>query len=141
MPVTKISAKGTKLKIALTATPTTELTELQSIGLDQGERDQIDMTSHSSTVTEEFTDSGLRKTVGISGVIFYDPADTIHELLRAAHAAGTLVYATLVLPDAGNAQWACSGYVTAFSIPDRGPKDPLIANFAIKAKTAETFTV
>jgi len=136
----KISAKGTILKFGLTATPLTSVTALQSIGFDQGNRDQIDVTTHDSATAMEHVDSGLRETPTIDGTIIYQPEDATHESIRAAHAAGTLIYATVILPDAGAAQWACSGHVTSFVIPARGPKDPLIANFSIKAKVVETFT-
>jgi predicted secreted protein len=136
----KISAKGMILKIATTATPTTSLLGLRTIGFNQGAREQIDVTTHDSTVTKEHVDSGLRDTPEIGLTLIYDPADTIHELVRAAHAAGTLVYFTIVLPDTGAAAWACSGHVTQFEIPNRGVGDPLEANITLKAKVAETFT-
>jgi predicted secreted protein len=136
----KISAKGTVLKVAITATPTTAVPGLQTIGLDLGDRDQIDVTTHDSTGTEEFVDSGLRKTPSIEGSLVYDPADTTQEILRAAHAAGTLVYFTLILPDAGNATWVMSGYVTRFKLPNLAVKAGLIADFALMAKVADSFT-
>lgn len=135
----KISAKGIILKFGVTATPTDVVPGLRSIGINQGAREQIDVTTHDSTTTKEHVDSGLRETPDIEGVIVYDPANTVHEAIRAAHSAGTLCYATLVLPDAGAASWAASGHVTGFSIPSRAPGDPLEANFSFKANAADTF--
>lgn len=136
----KISAKGMIVKHGTSATPTDVLANVRSVGFNQGARDQIDVTTHDSSVTMEHVDSGLRETPEIELTIIYDPANVGHEAIRAAHAAGTLYYLTVVLPDAGAAQWAASGHVTQFSIPSRGPKDALEANITFKAKVAETFT-
>ena len=113
----KMSAKGAIIKHATTATPTVELTQVRSISFNQGDREQIDTTTHDSTTTKEHVDSKLRETPTLEMTLVYDPANVGHEAVRAAHAAGTLYYITLVLPDAGAAQWAMSGYVTAFNLP------------------------
>jgi hypothetical protein len=136
----KISAKGMILKFGATASPTTAVPFIDALGIDPGDRDHIDVTSHDSTTTMEHVDSGLRETPLITGSIFYDPTNAVHESIRAAHAAGTPIYATVVAPDTGAAAWACYGTVEQFKIPDRKPKDPLVANFAIKAMSADTFT-
>lgn len=139
MPLVKISGKGITVKHGATASPTTALTGLESLGLNQGDVELLEVTTHEST-QREYVDSGLRDTPEISGVIVYDPTDAGHEAIRAAHAARTLYYVTIVLPDSGTAQWACSGYFTKFEIPSVGVRDALKANFTFKVKTAETFT-
>lgn len=139
MSLVKISGKGIKLKHGSTATPTTDLGGLDSVGFNPGDVELIETTTHEST-QREYVDSGLRDTPEITAVILYDPTDTGHEAIRAAHAARTLYFVTLVLPDAGTAQWACSGYFTKFEIPSTGPREALKVNFTFKVKTAETFT-
>jgi len=137
----KISAKGAIIKHATTATPTVDLTQVRSISFNQGDREQIDTTTHDSTTTKEHVDSKLRETPTLEVTIIYDPAVAGHEAIRAAHAAGTLYYITLVLPDAGAAQWAMSGYITSFNIPAMTTNAALEATFSFKANVAETFTV
>lgn len=139
MPLVKISGKGIKLKHGTSATPTTELGGIESVAFNPGDVELIEVTTHEST-QREYVDSGLRDTPEISGVILYDPTDTGHESLRAAHAARTLYYLTIILPDGGTAQWACSGYFTKFEIPSTGVREALKVNFTFKVKTAETFT-
>jgi hypothetical protein len=82
----------------------------------------------------------LRDSCSLDITIEYDPANTGHEAVRAAHAAGTLYYFTLVLPDAGTAQWALSGYITSFNIPTMSVNGSLKATIGFKAITADTFT-
>lgn len=140
MPYTKISAKGSTVKHGASATPTTVLDGVETIGVNQGDRQMIDFTSHSSTVTMEYKDSGLRDTSEIEVAGFYDPDDTGWEAIRAAHAAGTLYYITVGWPSTGLPTWAASGYITRFNVPPAGARDALRANFTFKAITAETFT-
>lgn len=136
----KIAALGAIVKYGASASPTTELAQVKSVSFEQGSREQIDMTTHDNTVTKEYKDAKLRDTASVEITILYDPANSGHEAIRAAHAAGTLYYITLVLPDTGAAQFAMSGYFTDFSI------SPLVTNGAIeatiryKANAADTFT-
>ncbi len=141
MPYIKISAKGSTIKHGSSAAPTAVLDGVESIGLNQGDRVLLDFTSHQSASTFEWKDSGLRDTSEFDVSGFYDPDDTTGwEAIRAAHAAGTLYYHTLVWPSAGLPAWAASGYITRFNVPPAGAKDPLRANYSFKAITAETFT-
>lgn len=135
----KSKAKGVVIKAALTATPTTLLSQEAEVGFNQGDRTLLDVTTHDSSVTKDYLDSGLRETAECEITCEYDPANTIHELIRAAAAAGTLVYLTMVLPDAGNAQWALSGIVLGFSLPPMTPGSSLKMSFKFKAIGADTF--
>lgn len=136
----KISAKGSVIKHGATATPTDTLAAVRSISFNQGDREQIDTTTHDSETTKEYVDSKLRETPSLEFTLVYDPANTGHEAIRAAHAAGTLYYLTLVLPDAGSAQWAMSGYITGFSLPSLATNAALEATVFFKALAAESFT-
>lgn len=141
MPAVKYAAKGAKLKYAATATPTTEVENILEFSLTIGARGLINTTTHGSTTTKDYMPEPLRDTNEVSGKIMYDPADTIHELMRSHHAAGTLGYLTVVLPDTGNAQWAMSGHITAFSVPTLNPETGrLESDFTFKAITVDTFT-
>lgn len=137
----KFKAKGVVIKAALTAAPTTVLAQMAEIAFDIGQRSLLDVTTHDSVTTKEYIDSGLRDTAELEVSSVYDPADAIHELIRAAAAAGTLVYMTLILPDTGNAQWAMSGFVTQFTVPNLGTNVDMKMNFKFKAAGPDTYTV
>lgn len=137
----KYPAKGVIVKYAATATPTTEVTNKAEVGFEDGERELIPSTTHENTTVKTYLDSGLRDTFAVMLRLLLDPADTIHELMRNHHSAGTLGYLTLVLPDTGAAQWAMSGNITQFSVPTLNPETGrLEADFTFKAVTVDTFT-
>lgn len=137
----KYAAKGVIVKFGLTATPTTTFPQLKTTGLDGGERQMINTTTHDDTVTFSYISAALRDTRGLPMEFLYDPSNATHEILRAAADAGTLVYATLVLPDAGSAQFAMSGYLTSFTIAGMDSETGLLmASSAFKATGADTFT-
>lgn len=147
MPYQKYAAKGVIIKFGTAATPTAVVSGIESVGINLGERGLVETTTHDSTTTRDYEDSKLRDTEEITATIVYDPADAVHEALRAAHATGAAgnsgnpYYLTLVLPDAGAAQWAASGFVTRFEVPNLGAaNDPLRASFTFKAKSVSTFT-
>lgn len=137
----KIAAKGAIVKTGSSATPTTNLAQVRSVALTVGERPMIDSTTHDSASTKDYIAAPLRDTNQLEIVIAYDPAAATHEEIRAAHAAGTKWYFTLVLPDAGAAQWAMSGFITGFSVPALNPDTGLIeSTITYRADTVDTFT-
>lgn len=137
----KIAAKGTIIKSGSSASPTTTLTQVKSVNPTIGEREMLNSTTHDSTTTKDYVSAPLRDTAGLEIEICYDPDDATHEAVRAAHAAGTLWYFTLILPNTGAAQWALVGYIKGFSIGGLDPETGLImATISFKGSTAETFT-
>lgn len=136
----KYSAKGAKIKAGATTTPTTEIPAIKEVGMTGGERTMIDVTNHQTTNTKEQIPEPLRDVRTLEATIFYDPADTEHERLRAAYEAGTLEYWTFVLPDTGAAQWAFSGYITGMTIPTLGTTGALESTLTFTAAGAPTFT-
>lgn len=137
----KIAAKGVIAKYAATATPTTAIAQLLELSLNIGDRGMINATTHDSTTTKDYIVEPLRDTNEVSGKICYDPANTVHELMRNHNASGTKGYLTVILPDAGAAQWDMSGYITRFGIPTLNPETgKLEADFTFKADTVDTFT-
>lgn len=138
---TKIAAKGAIGKYAATATPTNVIGGLLEIALTIGDRGLIPATTHDSATTKDYIPEPLRDTNEVTLKIMYDPADTTHELMRSHHAAGTKGYLTVVLPDAGAAQWAMSGYILKFGVPTLNPETGrLEADIVYKADTVDTFT-
>ncbi len=140
MPAVKYSAKGIVIKAAATAVPTTVVAQLKTIAMNVGDVALIDVTTHDSTTTKDFIHPGLRDTLEVDVTMVWDPADTIHELIRSSHGTGILLYVTVILTDAGNAQWACSGYVTAFGPPAMNVDGALEVTWKFKAKTLDVFT-
>jgi len=136
----KTKAKGVTVKYGTAASPTDVLAQMAEVSFDQGARSPIDVTTHDSTTTKEYIDPGLRETASCEITVEYDPANAGHEAFRAAQSAGTLFYVTLVLPDAGAAQFAMSGYVTDCSLPTMTPSGSLKCTYSFKAASADTFT-
>jgi len=136
----KYSAKGVIVKYAATATPTTEITQKAEVSFEDGDRTLIDTTTHETTTARSYSDSGLRDTFAVGLRLLLDPADTIHELIRSHHNAGTIGYLTLVLPDAGAAQWAGSGIWTSFNIEGMTADGMLAARGRFKFTSVESFT-
>lgn len=139
MPV-KYPAKGTQVKHGASAAPTTVLGQLKSANISPGMRTLIESTTHDNTVTKSYVDSGLRDTPDLDMTVVLDPADTGHEAVRAAHAAGTPYFFTLILPDVGAAQWALSGIILEVSVPALTPQGLLEMTIKFKATSADTYT-
>lgn len=136
----KFAAKGAQVKCAATATPTPVLGGLKEVSVNGGTREMIDTTNHGSTATKESIPNPLRDVRTLDVTIFYDPADTTHERIRAAHEAGTLEYQTFVFPDSGAAQYAMSGYITDWTVPTLGVDGALEVTYTYTAISAEVFT-
>jgi hypothetical protein len=136
----KFKAKGVVVKAAITATPTTTVSQSAEVSFNTGDRQLVDVTTHDSTTVKDYIDSGLRESAELDMTCEYDPADTVHEIVRAAHDVGTLLYVTLILPDAGNATWVMSGIVTSFNIPSLAPGGSLKMNIKFKATSLDVFT-
>lgn len=115
----KFKTKGLIAKIGNVNPPTTAIVALGDSTLELGERDSlIQATTHDSALgTHEFLDPGFKAPASFSGEILYDPADTVHEVIRAAHAAGTTMYLELTLPDTGSATFLFGGRVRNVSLP------------------------
>jgi len=115
----KFKTKGTDAKIGVANPPTTSIVAMGDVTLNLGERDALtQVTTHDSTTgIHEFLDHGFASPPSFSGEIMYDPADTVHEVIRAAHQAGTSLYLKVTLPDAGNATYLFPGRVKSLSIP------------------------
>jgi len=138
---TKIANRLHVLKGGLTATPTEVVPGIIELTPTGGERDMIPTTTLDTTVVETAIPDTLRKGRGLTIKIAYDPADTKHEEMRAAYAAGTPYYFTHVLPDAGAAQFAMLGTITKF-LPGPGTTNPkmLEADIEFMCHGAEVFT-
>lgn len=139
---TRIPTKGAIIKYGSSATPTTALAGIRSIAPGDGQRAMIDSTCHDDSVTKSYVPAPLRDTDSLTVVLAYDPADVGHEAIRAAYAAGTNpYYLTLILPDAGAAQWAKTGTITSFVPAQLNPDTGLLeSTFTFKATGADTFT-
>lgn len=137
----KFAAKGWVAKYAATATPTTSITNLKSVRLTGGARQMLDATTHESTTTKDYIPSPLRDTNEAILRFLYDPADTIHELVRSHWSAGTKGYLTLISPDTGNANFVHSGNITEWQITDQDPETGLLeVEITFKADSADSFT-
>ncbi len=138
---TKNAAKGAVVKYAATATPTTTVDNLRSCKPKPGAREMLNSTTHGSTTTKDYLRAPLRDTNEITFRFLWDPADTIHELLRSHHSAGTTGYLTAVMPDTGAAEWAMTGNITNFDPLDLDPETGLMeVECTFKATGPDTYT-
>lgn len=139
---TVIAAHGVVVKHGATATPTDVLAQVEEVKVTPGTRELIRTTVQATTGTHAYIKSPLRDTTELEITIKFDPTDTGHDAVYDAYAAGTLYYFTVVLPDAGNAEWTASGTITKFELqpmPSDGTTD-LKATITFKAHGAETYT-
>lgn len=136
---TKNAAFGVTLKAAATATPTVVVPGLKEVGFNGGDRAMIDTTTHDNTVVKSAIPHPLRDCRSVSFTLAYDPANAQQERMRAAHAAATLEYLSIILPDAGAATYDMSGYYTKWSLPTLGQDGMLEVQAEFTAVAAETF--
>lgn len=136
----KFKTKGWSIKIGVSAVPTTPITQLGDGTLDLGERDAlINSTTHDTTSgIHEQLDPGFKGCASLAGEYLYDPADTVHEVVRAAHAAGTTLYVICTLPDTGTATFSFTVRVKSLSIPFP-VMGKLAINYSFEGLSAETF--
>lgn len=138
---TKTAAKGWVAKYAATATPTTTIDNLRSVRLGGGSREMLNATTHGSSSAKEYLPAPLRDTNEIAIRFLYDPADTIHELVRAHWSAGTKGYLTLVAPDTGAANFIHQGNVTEWQVIDQDPETGLMeVEITFKGDQVDTFS-
>jgi len=137
----KFKSKGVIAKIGAANPPTTAIVQLGDGTLDLGAREgALDVTTHDNTSgTTDMMDNGFKTPMSFNGEILWDPADTVHEVIRAALEAGTLVYFLLILPDTGAAQTLCQVRVKSMTVPVP-VKGKLAAQIGIEGMSAQTFT-
>lgn len=121
--------EGTIFKIALTTNPSTVFEGVNSIDLDGLEVASVDNWHMGSTVKTKRP--SLMKDLGkVSVEADYDPADTVHKLVRDAHAAGTTVYWSITY--VSGAKTTGTGFVSTFKIGNMGKgEDNLNCSFEI----------
>jgi len=136
----KFKSKGAIFRYGTANPPLTVIGQAGDSTIDLGERaGAIDITTHDSAGTMEKMDGGLKEPFKFSGEILWDPADTTHEILRAAHDAGTTAFLMVILPDAGAAQWIVAARVTSLSLP-LPVLGKISAQVTIEGMGASTFT-
>lgn len=137
----KYASKGWVAKYGASPSPTTTIDNLSSVRFSGGGRELLNATTHASAVTKEYLPASLRDTNEVSLRFFYDPADTVHELVRAHWSAGTKGYLTLVAPDSGAATFAHEGHITEWQLTDQDPESGLMeVEVTFRAINVETFT-
>lgn len=137
---TKIAVRGLVLKAAATAAPTVVVPGVEEVSMSGGQREMIDTTTHDDTVVKSQIPSPIRAQRKLEVTLLYDPANTQHERMRAAHAAGTLEYQSLILPDAGAAQYDFSGYIVEWNPLPMGQDGALKIKYMYEVVAAEVFT-
>jgi hypothetical protein len=136
--MTKYSAKGTLLQRSIASVFTT-IAGFRSVNGPDAEVQFFDGTALDSGVSVEDGELTEHTTPGsVSGEAFYDPADSVHQLMTDDLAAGG-AYADyrIKLPD-GTEVIAFNGSVSRWS-PKAAVRDGLMADAAIKLRSVATY--
>lgn len=134
-------SKGWVLKYGAIAIPNTTIDNHTNVDFNPGARSMINTANHSDTTIKSRIKEPLRDAPQVTFSFLYDPADTIHELLRSHHSAGTKGYLTILAPDSGTAEWALIGYVTDWAISGQDAESGrLEVAITFMADAVETFT-
>jgi hypothetical protein len=138
--MSKIKAKGVVLKYGDTASPTTTITQTAEVTFDNGNWDRAETTTHDSSGGTKTYVTTLKEPSSVDVRVLLDPADTAHGWLIAAADSGAEKYLTMILPDAGAAQWAMIGHVTTLKTGALTPGGLIEASFTFASDQAHTFT-
>ena len=130
--------KGKSIKAGAAAAPTTVVPQLLDFDISDGDREMFDTTNQGTTGVKTSAPEPLRNARSVEVKLQYDADDTEHARLYAAYLAGTLEYQTFVL--ASGAEFALSGYITAFPIPGGGLTGAAEASYTFNAVAAEALT-
>jgi len=113
MPYAAHATQGTQLKVSISSV-FTNVPGVEDIDGPGGEKQEIDVTAISDTATQ--TVGGIRDYGEMTFNLFYDPADTTHQYLHTSFASSSNAIEAwkVVLPDAGAAELAFSGWIKTF---------------------------
>lgn len=136
----KVKAKGVIIKYGDSASPSTTIPQLAEVSYDNGQWDRQDTTTHDTSGSTKTYTTILKEASSANVRVMLDPADTAHAWVIAAADSGAEKYLTLILPDAGAAQWAMQGHVTNLSIGPLSPSGMVEASFTFNSSVAHTFT-
>ena len=136
---TKYSSKGTLLQRDISSVFTT-IGCLRSVNGPDADVQFYDGTCLDSGVSEEDGElTGHTKPGSVSGELFYDPADSVHQLLTDDLAAGGAhADYRIQLPDGGSSVIAFTGSVQRFT-PKAQVRDGLMADLGIKLRSVATY--
>ncbi len=136
----KYPAKGAKVYFDTNNPPTTLIGQMGDSEFDTGERDGlVDATTHDTSLTRDKIDNKLKEPPKLDGEIIYDPADVVHESLRAKQKTYATGYCKVELPDAGAAQWVFPARVRTFGV-GLPVADKMAAKISIEGMGDDTFT-
>lgn len=134
--MSKVAAKGAIVKVTV-ASVLTAVPYMGDLTLSLGETERIDVTTHDSAGNAREFLQTWQGEGQLSFGIKYDPANAVHEALRAAH-GGAAIASSVVLPDAGAATFTFNANVTGFEIT-AGVDGALEASITMKTTGAVTF--
>lgn len=136
----KVKAKGVVLKYGDAADPSTTIAQHAEVSYDNGQWDRIDTTTHDTSGSTKTYTPTLKEPSSVDVRVLLDPALTDHAWIIAAADSGATKYLTLVLPDAGSAQWALVGNITNLSIGSLTPQGLVEASFTFASNASHTHT-
>jgi hypothetical protein len=138
----KFKTKGLIFKFETANPPTVVIAQLGDGTLNLGEREgAVDVTTHDNSTGEiDKLDIGFKQPWSFDAEIIFDPGNTGHEALRAAHSspAGT-ERGMVILPDTGTAQVVGLVRIKSFTVPVP-VKGALKASISVEGMAAGTYT-
>lgn len=137
----KYAAYGATIEHGLAATLTEAYADIDgvtSLGIPSDSADEIDVTSHDSSGGRKEYINGLIDSEDLSVTIFYDSADTVHELIRAA-AGGVAQHFRITINAVSSTIHTFDALVKSFQI-DLPHDGPLTATFTLKRTGADAVT-
>lgn len=138
--MSKVKAKGVVLKYGDTASPSTTIAQHAEVSYDNGQWDRLETTTHDTSGSTKTYTTSLKEPSSVDVRVLLDPGLTDHAWLIAAADSGAEKYMTVILPDAGAAQWALVGHVTNLRIGPLTVSGHVEANFTFASSAAHTFT-
>tara|TARA_R110000868_G_scaffold93805_1_gene259364 strand:+ start:2012 stop:2422 length:411 start_codon:yes stop_codon:yes gene_type:complete len=133
----KFTSKGAILKVTVSSVLTT-IPQMGDVTFTPGAVERVDVTTHdSASDTREFIQT-WKGAGSIGFTLKYDPANSVHEVLRAAQGGASIVF-NFILPDTGAATWSFSAHVTGFEI-GASVEGAIEATVSLETTGAITFT-
>jgi hypothetical protein len=136
----KFTVKGVVFKFGTAGgSPSTTVTQNGDLNCDFGERELVDVTTNDSPEGVREHAANFLASASMSQEIVWDPTNSAHSALQAAHASGDKISFGFVLPQVSDTTFYADGFVTNMTIPG-AMTSALKASFSFKATGPYTFS-
>lgn len=117
--MSKYKTKGAQLLLDTVNPPVTQVGQLGDSSLELGDREAlVDATTHDNTTgVTDMIDNGFKAPCKLTGTLIYDPADTVHESIRASQQSGAQLWAKLILANATSSSFLFQCRILKCTLP------------------------